>query len=306
MTKIERLTTRGEMFVIDYKRIIKNQQLRLDIINDLRFIPDEIYLKMVFYIKTGQHLNLTRPVTFCDKQNWLKLHEKNPEYTNLVDKLKVGKYVEEKIGRELMFPILGSWDHYHDINFGTLPDAFVLKCNHDSGSVKVIHDKSRINHEELNSFFESRLRINNFVLGREYPYKDVKPKIFAEKYMTPPGHTDIEDYKFFCFNGEPVILFVATERSSNCKFDFYDMNFNHLDIENIHPQSGKILERPRCFEEMKKIASTLSKGIKFVRIDLYEIEGKVYFGEFTFFHGGGFWPMKPEHWENDLGKLITI
>jgi hypothetical protein len=292
--------------VIDYKSIIKNRELRLNLIKGLQFIPDEPYLKMVYFIKTGKHLNLKKPVTFCDKQNWLKLHDKHPEYSDLADKIKVGQYVTKKMGREMTFPILGIWDHYNEIDFNSLPDEFVLKCNHDSGSVKVIHDKSKINHDILSAFFESRLKINNYVLGREYPYKDIVPKIYAERYMTPAGHDDIEDYKFFCFNGKPVILFVATDRSTDCKFDFYDMDFKHLDIINIHPQSGRTIEKPKCFEEMKQVASILSQDMKFVRIDLYEIEGKVYFGEFTFFHGGGFWPMKPECWEYDLGKLISI
>ena len=193
-----------------------------------------------------------------------------------------------------------------DIAFEELPNQFVLKCNHDSGSVKVIHDKSQINHLELKKFFDGRLKVNTYVLGREYPYKDVTPKIIAEKYMTPSGKSDIDDYKFFCFNGKPEILFVATERSSDCKFDFYDMDFNHLDIVNIHPQSGRVIPKPVCFDKMKEIAAKLSKGMKFVRIDLYEIEGKVYFGEFTFFHAGGFWPMKPDKWEEFLGNRIKL
>lgn len=292
--------------MFDYKNIIKDRELRLKLINWLRFIPTKPYLRMVYFIKTGKILHLNHPVTFCDKQNWLKVNEIHPEYTNLVDKTKTPKYIEEKLGKSMTIPILGIWDHYDEIKFDLLPRSFVLKCNHDSGSVKVIRDKDKMDHESLKAFFESRLKMNAYVLGREYPYKEVEPKIIVEQYMVPEGKEDIEDYKFFCFNGEPLILFVATNRSEDCKFDFYDMDFNHLDIVNIHPQSGKLLEKPKTFEEMKAIARSLSQGMKFVRIDLYEIEGKVYFGEFTFFHGGGFWPMTPAHWEYDLGKLISI
>ncbi|MBO6193569.1 MAG: glycosyl transferase [Clostridiales bacterium] len=292
--------------MFDYKRIFKNRELRLRLINCLRFIPSGPYLKMVFYIKTGKHLNLKSPVTFCDKQNWLKLNDIHPEYTELVDKTKVAAYIYQKTGKYMTFPILGIWNSYDEIDFDSLPERFVLKCNHDSGSVKVIHDKNKIDHKIMKAFYDSRMRINTYVLGREYPYKNVKPLIFAEKYMTPVGCDDIEDYKFFCFNGKPTIMFVATDRSSDCKFDFYDMDFNHLDIENIHPQSGRIIEKPACFEEMKRIASLLSQGMRFVRIDLYEIEGKIYFGEFTFFHGGGFWPLSPDKWEYDLGALLDI
>lgn len=292
--------------MIDYREIIKSRELRLKLISGLRYIPSEPYLKMVYRIKSGKKLNLKKPVTFCDKQNWLKLHDIHPEYTELVDKTKAGKYVARKLGRDISFPILGTWEHYQDIDFSSLPEQFVLKCNHDSGSVKVIKDKNIVNHKELEEFFERRLKMNPYYIGREYPYRDVHPLIMAEKYMVPEGQTDIEDYKFFCFDGKPVILFVATDRSKDCKFDFYDMDFHHLDIVNIHPQSGKIHEKPASFEEMKEIAAKLSEGMKFVRLDLYEIEGKVYFGEFTFFHGGGFWPMEPNEWEYKLGSLISL
>ena len=292
--------------MIDYKKIIKNRELRLKLIQFLGFIPDKTYLKMVYWIKTGKHLDLKNPRTFCDKLNWLKIHDIRPEYTRLVDKVTVRKYVKKRLGKDICFPIYGTWNHYKDIDFSKLPDRFVLKCNHDSGSVKVVLNKSDINHSEFNDFFESRLRQNPYIIGREYPYKRVKPKIIAEKYMTPDGDEDINDYKFFCFNGKPEILFVATERMSDCKFDFFDMNFNHLDIDNIHPQSGKDIPKPSKFEEMKQIAAELSKGMKFVRIDLYEIAGQVYFGEFTIFHAGGFWPLHPDKWEIKLGDLIEL
>lgn len=292
--------------MVDYKKIFKNRELRLKLINCLRFIPAKPYLKMVYRIKTGKKLNLNNPVTFCDKQNWLKLNEIHPEYTKLVDKVAVREHIKNVLGEEYLFPIYGMWEHFNEIDFDSLPEKFVLKCNHDSGSVKVITDKSAINKQELNSFFESRLKMNPYVFGREYPYKKVKPCIIAEKYMTPADEDDIRDYKFFCFNGKPEIMFVATDRSTDVKFDFFDMDFNHLDITNIHEQSGLDIPKPEKFEEMKEIAAKLSQNIKFVRIDLYEIKGQIYFGEFTFFHGGGFWPMNPEKWEKNLGEWIEI
>lgn len=291
---------------MDYKDLVKSRESRVKISNFLRFIPDKPYLRFVYYLKTGRRLNLRHPVGFNEKLNWLKLYDQHPEYTALVDKYEVREVIKEKLGDGYMFPLLGVWDSYKDIDFTKLPNQFVLKCTHDSGSVKIVKDKDEINHQEFNSFFTSRLRINSFTLGREYPYKNVKPRIIAEQLMG--GGTIPNDYKFFCFDGKPTIMFVATERASgDTKFDFYDMDFKHLDIVNIHPQStvGGI-KKPECFEEMKKIAEKCSKGMKFVRIDLYEIGGKVYFGEYTFFHGGGFWLFKPEHWEKDLGDLIKI
>ena len=291
---------------MDYKKIFKNREFRLKLINCLRFIPTKPYLKMVYKIKTGKKLNLKKPIGFNEKLNWLKLNDIHPEYTDYVDKIKVRDIVKEKVGEDICFPLLGQWEKYEDIDFEALPEQFVLKCNHDSGSVTIIKDKANINHKELSAFFKARLKMNPYVFGREYPYKKVKSMIMAEKYMTPEGEADIEDYKFFCFNGKPEIMFIATERSSDCKFDFFDMSGNHLDIENIHPQSEKYIEMPSLFEEMKIVAEKLSLGMKFVRIDLYQIEGKIYFGEYTFFHGGGFWLFKPDEWEKKLGDFIEL
>jgi len=292
--------------MIDYKDLVRNREWRVKISNFLSFIPDRPYLKMVYFMKTGKRLNLDKPEGFNEKENWLKVNEIHPEYTNYVDKYEVRSIVDNTLGEGYMFPLLGVWDHYEDIDFSALPNQFVLKCTHDSGSVKIVKDKSIINHKDYKSFFESRLRINSFNLGREYPYKKVKPRIIAEKLME--AKEGINDYKFFCFDGKPTIMFVATERASgDTKFDFFDMDFNHLDIVNIHPQSTKGgITKPKCFDEMKEIAAKCSKGMKFVRIDLYEIDGKVYFGEYTFFHGGGFWLFKPDHWEKDLGDLIEL
>lgn len=292
--------------MIDYKKIFKNRETRLKLIAKLKFIPDKLYLKIVYRIKTGKKLNLKNPTGFCEKLNYLKIYNKIEKYTDLVDKIKVKEYITKNFGEEYIFPTLGVWDHYRQIDFNNLPDKFVLKCNHDSGSIKVVVDKSEINHKEFENFFENRLKQNPFYIGREYPYKNVKPKIMAEKYMTPKGKVDINDFKFFCFDGEPKIMYIASQRSIDCKFDFYDMNFSHLNIVNIHPQSGVEIEKPEKFEDMVEFARKLSKGFKFVRVDLYQIDGKIYFGEFTFFHGGGFWLMKPEKWEKILGDWINI
>ncbi len=289
---------------MDYKKIFKDKEFRLKLISCLKFMPTKPYLKLLYKIKTGKKLNLKNPQSFTEKLNWLKVNEQNYKFTDYVDKIKVREILEEKLGEDIAIPLLGKWERYEDIDFSTLPDSFVLKCNHDSGSVKIIKNKNEINHKELAKFFKARLKMNLFSISREYPYKFVKPMIMAEKYMVPENANDIEDYKFFCFNGKPEIMFIATDRNKDVKFDFFDMDFNHLDIENIHPSSGKAIDKPLTFDKMKEIATKLSQGLKFVRIDLYEINGEVYFGEFTFFHGGGFWCFKPEEWEKKLGDLI--
>ena len=291
---------------MDYKKIFKDREKRLRLIYKLSFVPNVPYLKLVYRIKTGRKLNLKNPKGFNEKLNWLKLHDIHPEYTQLVDKYSVRSYISQRIGEQYLFPLLGKWDSFDSIDFSALPDRFVLKCNHDSGSVKIIKDKDKMDRSELKTFFDERLRMNSYYFGREYPYKDVKPCIIAEKYMEATNDQGINDYKFFCFNGKPEIMFVATDRATDVKFDFFDMDFTHLDIYNIHPNAGCVIEKPKAFEEMKEIASELSKGMKFVRIDLYEIDGRVYFGEFTFFHGGGFYLFSPEEWERKLGDYIDI
>ena len=292
--------------MIDYKKIFKNREFRLKLINCLRFIPTKPYLKMVYKIKTGKKLNLKNPVGFNEKLNWLKVNDIHPEYTDYADKIKVRDIIKEKLGEDICFPIYGAWERYEDIDFNALPDKFVLKCNHDSGSVKVINDKSQIDHKELSAFFKGRLKLNPYVLGREYPYKNIKPMIMAEKYMTPEGDSDINDYKFFCFNGKPEVLLIVSDRNIDCRSDFFDMDFNHLMLTRVNPNSEDKIDKPKMFDKMKALAERLSVGMKFVRIDLYEIDGKIYFGEYTFFPGGGFWLCEPEEWERKLGDLIEI
>ena len=290
----------------DYRDIIKNRELRLKIINCLGFLPDEPYLKMVYRIKTGRKLNLNNPIGFNEKLNWLKIHDIHPEYTNYADKVAVKKIVEDRIGPGYTFPLLGVWNKFEDIDFDRLPDRFVLKCTHDSGSVKIIKDKGNLKYDELNKFYHSRLKINAYNIGREYPYKDIPRKIMAEEYVVDENGNTPNDYKFFCFDGEPQFMFVATDREKDVTHTLFDMNFNRLSIQYIHRQVDYELNKPETFDEMKDLARKLSKGIKFVRIDFYEIDKKVYFGEYTFFPAGGFWLMKPDEWEYKLGALIKV
>lgn len=293
--------------MLDYKKLVKNRELRVRISNALGFIPDRPYLKMVYYLKTGRHLNLDNPVGFNEKLNWLKVNARKPEYTQMVDKYEVRNIVKEKIGDGYMFPLLGVWDSYGEIDFRGLPEKFVLKCTHDSGSIKVIKDKSLINHKEFEKFYSGRLKVNPYNLGREYPYKDVKPRIIAEQLMGD-GNTLPLDYKFFCFNGVPKYMFVASERETDCKHTIFDMDFERVkDIEfYVHNASAVALKKPDTFEQMKELAAKLSAGIPFVRVDFYEIEGKVYFGEYTFFPAGGFYLLKPDSEERKWGDLLSL
>ena len=284
------------------------RNLARKMMNQLSFLPDSVYLKLFYFATTGRTLDLKNPRLFSEKQQWLKLNDIHPEYKVLVDKLTVNGVIDEKLGEGYCFPILGYWKCFDDIDFDCLPKRFVLKCNHDSGSTKVILDKGELTKkdiDELKKFFDSRVKKDFFYAGREYPYKGIDGYIIAQKYMAD-DNGEMNDYKFFCFNGEPKVMFVATDRSTDVKFDFFDMDFNRLDIVNIHPNSGKEIKKPNNFDDMKRIAKTLSEGMKFVRIDLYEINRKIYFGEYTFFHGGGFCLFYPIEWEKKLGDWLNL
>lgn len=295
--------------MIDLKKILP-PKLRYRIMNMLWFLPDSLYIRLFYFTTTGQKLNLKHPTGYNEKLNWLKLNDKHPEYAKLVDKLAVREHIKQVLGEEYLFPLYGYWKSFDEIDFDALPNEFVLKCNHDSGSVKIIRDKSsltQLDKKELKKFYEHRLSHDFFYAGREYPYKGLPRYIIAEQFMKDEnGAVSIEDYKFFCFNGEPKIMFVATDRAIDCKFDFFDMEFRHLPITNIHPNAGEKIQKPALFDEMKEIATRLSKGMKQVRIDLYEIGGKIYFGEYTFFHGGGTVLFQPDEWEQTLGSWIDL
>lgn len=297
--------------MIDLRKIF-NSQFRGKMMYALSFLPDKLYLRIFYFATTGRIINFKNPKGFNEKQQWLKVNDRHLEYGKLVDKLAVREYIDKVLGEGHLFPLLGYWESFDAIDFNELPNQFVMKCNHDSGSTKIIKDKASLTEEdyaELKDFFEGRLRRDFFYAGREYPYKGIKPYIIAETLMTDEADKEksIEDYKFFCFNGVPKIMFVVTDRSNRCNFDFYDMDFNHLSIKRKnHPHSDKPVKKPVNFKKMKEIATKLSQGKKFVRIDLYEINGKVYFGEYTFFTGGGFQLFYPIEWERRLGDWIDL
>lgn len=296
--------------MIDLRNIF-SRDFRSKMMYALSFLPDKMYLQLFYFATTRKFINFKNPKGFCEKIQWLKVNDRRPEYSQLVDKLAVRDHIAEVLGEEHLFSLLGKWESFQDIDFDSLPEQFVIKCNHDSGSTKVIKNKSLLTDEEINEmkeFYSARLKQDFYYAGREYPYKGIKPYIIAEQLMideTAPEKS-IEDYKFFCFNGEPKVMFIATDRATDCKFDFFDMNFNHLDLVNIHPNADKPIPKPEKFDEMKELAAKLSQGMRHVRIDLYELNGKIYFGEYTFFHGGGFQLCHPEKWERQLGDWIDI
>ena len=271
----------------------------------------QMWLRVYYRLRTKKRLNLVSPSSFQEKTQWLKLHYTDPLFTRLVDKYEVRKYVAERVGDEYLIPLLGVYDRFDDIDFDLLPDQFVLKPTHDSGGIVICKDKACFNKRKAKRKLNRSLRHNYFFQGREYPYRDVKPRIVAEQYMSDGISKQLPDYKFFCFNGKPEILFMAEGRFSKegARFTFYDMNWKVLPIyAKGHLGNGlqSIAKRPGCFEEMKVLVQKLCLEIPFVRIDVYDVDGRVYFGEFTFFHDGGVVEFEPDEWNYRLGDMINL
>lgn len=268
---------------------------------------DKTYIKWNYFFGMGKFPNLEKPQTFNEKLQWLKLHDIHPEYSRLVDKYEVKEYVKELLGEEYIIPTLGVWDRFEDIDFDKLPNQFVLKCTHDSGGLVICQDKSKLDINKARKKISKSLKKNFFLEHREYPYKDVKPRIIAEKFMVDESGTELKDYKFFCFNGKCKMLFVATDRNiGDVKFDFFDDKFNHLPFKQGHPWADKEIKKPVGFDKMIELSEILSKGFPHVRVDLYDINGQIYFGELTFFHFSGNVPFHPDEWDYKIGEWLIL
>lgn len=272
-------------------------------------MSDERYLKLLFKDRVGYKLNLKDPKTFNEKLQWLKLYDRNPEYTRMVDKYEAKQYVAERIGDEYIIPTLGVWDKFEDIDFDALPEQFVLKCTHDSGGLVICRDKSKLDKEAAREKIEKSLSRNYYWHSREWPYKNVKPRIIAEKYMEDSVTRELRDYKFFCFSGEMKAMFIASERyneATETRFDFFDRDFQHLDFRNGHPNADIPPAKPEKFEQMCMLAEKLAGDIPLLRVDFYDVDGKIYFGELTFSHWGGMMPFEPKQWDKKLGDWIKL
>lgn len=282
------------------------REIQNTIICALKFVPDEVYLKIIYRIKVGKKLDLTSPKTYTEKLQWLKLYDRKPVYTTMVDKYAAKQYIASIVGEEYVIPTLGVWEDFDSIDFNTLPDKFVLKCTHDSGGLVMCTNKALLDIDNARSKIEKSLKTNFYWVGREWPYKNVKPQIIAEKYMTSEDEECLTDYKFFCFNGEPRIIYVSKDKSANPTTDFFDDNGHILPIRMRDPNSDNPPKLPKQFDDMKRIARKLSKGMRHLRVDFYIVDEKIYVGELTFYHNGGFSEVKPEEWNYKMGSMISI
>ena len=298
------------------------RQLRTDrgefmasiISNFFRWLPDATYLKLLYRFRMGHRLDLKNPQTFTEKLQWLKLYNRKPEYTTMVDKYAVKQYVANIIGEEHIIPTLGVWDSPEDIDWGSLPNQFVLKTTHGGGGGGVVICKDKTTFDKTTAIAKLKESMASDIYSglREWPYKNVPKRIIAEKFMAPeksPAPKDLPDYKFFCFNGEPKYCQVIRDRHTKETIDFYDMDWNHMPFVGLNPVARNGLTpvaRPGNLDEMKEICRKLADSKSFVRVDLYVIDDKTYFGELTLYPASGMGVFTPSEWNDKLGDWLTL
>lgn len=288
------------------EKVLKRIVMALNRRNFLKFLSDKNYLKLMYRVNFDRKLNLKNPKSFNEKIQWLKLYDRKKEYIKMVDKYLVKEYVSQLIGQKYIIPTIGVWDRFDDIDFSKFPNKFVLKCTHDSGGLSICDDKSNFDFVDAKNKIEKSLKRKYFYFGREWPYKNVKPKILAEEFIKDDEVNDLYDYKVLCFNGTPLYIQVHKNRRANHTQDFYDDRWNKLDIEQGCKQSQDFDRKPVVFDEMMHLSKIISKDIPLVRVDWYCANGQLFFGEITFFDASGFTPFIPEKWDYIFGEKINL
>lgn len=276
----------------------------------MKWVPDAPYLKLLYRAHTGRKLNMRHPATFNEKLQWLKVHDRDPDHIRMVDKYAVKEYVAGIIGEEYIIPTIGVWDRFEDIDFGALPDRFVLKCTHDSGGLVICRDKKALDIEAARRKIEKCLKRNYYDISREWPYKYVRPRIIAEKYMEDSlGKGDLTDYKLHFFSGECKAIMVGQNRfgPDGLENDYYTPDWEHYDFTRGHSHNAKERSpRPAELDEMIRVGRRLAKDSPFVRVDLYLIDHRIYFGEITFFPASGYNLFHPDRWDKIYGDWIRL
>lgn len=277
----------------------------------LNWVPDSLYLKMLYRVIMGRRLNLRNPKEYNEKLQWLKLNDRKPEYATMVDKYEVRGYIADLLGEQYLIPCLGIYDSVDDIDIDALPDRFVLKCTHDSGSVEICKDKSLFDMESAKQRLNQAMKRNYYATYREWPYKDVKPRIIAEGYLEG-DEGDLKDYKVMCFNGEAKIIEVHENRFVEGKVHtqtFYDREWRILPVSQEcigTRRSDMPCSRPNLLDKMIGLSEKLAKDMYHIRVDWYVVDGSLYFGEITFFDGSGFDAFDSREMELYLGDMIKL
>ena len=309
---------------MDLFKFIANSDYRLDVLAShglLNWLSDKVYIKIRYKHFFGREISIDKPITYNEKLQWIKLYEHNPIYTQMVDKYEAKKFVAEKIGDEYIIPTLGVWDRFDEIDFDELPNQFVLKCTHDSGGLIIVKDKKLLDYDAARAKINKSLKNNFFYYGREWPYKNVKPRIIAELYMsedlsinnTEPDNIArtssngiLNDYKIYTFNGKAKICMINTDRGMRTRADYFDKDFNWLDFKWGYDHALVRPNKPKQYEEMFRLAEILANGTTELRVDFYVVNDKIYFGELTFFDGSGFDAIIPEEWDYKLGEMLNL
>lgn len=269
--------------------------------------PDKMYLRMQYCLQMGKKLNLENPQTLNEKLQWLKLNDRKPEYITMVDKAAVKEYLVNRIGEEYIIPTLGVWDKFEDIDFNQLPDQFVLKCTHDSGGLVICKDKSKLDIASARRKINRSLKRDFFLVGREWPYKDVPRRIIAEKYMVDESGKELKDYKIFVFNGKAEYVEVDFNRAIEHKLNPYDFDWNPLNFcDTSKNDYNANIPKPKRLEDMRRIAEKLAEGMTFLRVDFYSIYDKIYVGELTLYPGSGFIQFNPMSMDKKYGDLLKL
>lgn len=305
MNRMQRYTEKLKKYCADSSyRFVVNAALGL-----YNSMPDRDYLERKFEALMGTPLHLDAPQTFNEKLQWLKLYDRKPEYTMMVDKYRVREYIAQKIGAEYLIPLLGVWNSPDEIDFAALPEQFVLKCNHNSGlGMCICKDKSTLNLRKVRRELQKGFRQDYYLPGREWPYKDVPRKIIAEKYMIDNDVNELRDYKFFCFRGEVKCFKVDFDRFIDHRANYFDPNGNPMPFGEVvcPPKPDKQLVLPENLDEMIALAEKLSGDVPFLRVDFYNIQGRIYFGELTFSPASGMGRFIPEEWDTVLGSWLQL
>ena len=289
------------------KKVIRQPGLVPDWIISPRYMPDRFFLKCQYRLRTGKRLNLDNPILFNEKIQWLKLYDRKPEYTIMADKYEVRKYIEQTIGKEYLIPLLGVWDRFEDISFEELPDQFVLKSTHDSGGFVICQNKKSLDITKIRNFFEERLSKNFYYHAGEWVYKNIKPRMIAEKLMIDESSFELKDYKIFCFNGEPKIVQVDFNRFIGHTVNLYSTQWEYLPLSHHLPTDpNAIISKPQKLDLMLDLARKLSAGKIHVRVDLHSIENKIYFGELTFYNWAGYGRFDPPEWNRIFGDWMIL
>lgn len=274
-----------------------------------RILPDKVYIQLLYFKHFHKFVDFENPSSFNEKLQWLKLYDRDPMYSVIVDKIRMKDWVREKLGDGYTVSTLGVWERPEDVDIEKLPNQFVLKWNHDSGSIIICKNKDTFDIKQAIKKLNYGYKVNGYWYGREWPYLNVPPRLFAEPYLEDEETMELRDYKFFTFNGEAKLLLIASERQKqgvDTKFDFYDMDMNHIDMRNQHENAAIPPCPPKNFYLMKELAEKISKGFTHLRVDFYEVNGKVYIGELTLYHGSGFMTFLPEKWYKILGGWIDL